>query len=196
MGIAFWGGGAGLSNTGSLVISSTPISGGTDKRVLFDDAGTIGESSLFTFNKATGALSVTGTITSSSTIQSTGGNVTGNGIIINRSGTNFAAILDNGAGVLRFYNGTATSFTGIQLGGTNAKFPAIYTVNPDTTSSGIQLHTADASTGVFLQGFEQTAPAVAPANGYRIFAQDNGAGKTQLMVIFASGAAQQIAIEP
>jgi len=50
-------------------------------------------------------------------------------------------------------------------------------------------------TGV-IQGAEQAAPAAPAANGYRIFAQDNGAGKTQLMVIFASGAAQQIAIEP
>lgn len=48
----------------------------------------------------------------------------------------------------------------------------------------------------FIAGAEQTAPAAPAANGYRIFAQDNGAGKTQLMVIFASGAAQQIAIEP
>jgi len=49
---------------------------------------------------------------------------------------------------------------------------------------------------VFLEGSEMTAPAAPAANGYRIFAQDNGAGKTQLMVIFSSGAAQQIAIQP
>lgn len=30
----------------------------------------------------------------------------------------------------------------------------------------------------------------------KIFAQDNGSGKTQLMVIFGSGVAQQISIEP
>lgn len=191
-----WGGSAGLTGIGVLIPGTTLISGGASTRVLFDDGGYVGESSLFTFNKSTGALGVTGTVTSSGMVQSTGGNVLGNGIIINRSGTNYAAILDNGAGVMRFYNGTATSFSGIQLGGTNAQFPAIYTVNPGTASSGIQIHSADASTGVFLQGFEQTAPAVAPANGYRIFAQDNGAGKTRLMVIFASGAAQQIAIEP
>lgn len=41
---------------------------------------------------------------------------------------------------------------------------------------------------------EMTAPAGA-ANNARIFAQDNGAGKTQLMVIFGSGVAQQLAIE-
>jgi len=34
------------------------------------------------------------------------------------------------------------------------------------------------------------------ANKGRLFFQDNGAGKTQLMVIFATGAAQQVAIEP
>lgn len=50
--------------------------------------------------------------------------------------------------------------------------------------------------GSYIEGAEQTAPSAPSANGYRIFAQDNGAGKTQLMVRFASGAAQQIAIEP
>lgn len=30
----------------------------------------------------------------------------------------------------------------------------------------------------------------------RIYAEDNGAGKTRLMALFATGAAQQIAIEP
>jgi hypothetical protein len=46
----------------------------------------------------------------------------------------------------------------------------------------------------YIQGFEQTAPAAPAANGYRIFAQDNG-GKTELMVQFASGSAIQLAIE-
>ena len=53
----------------------------------------------------------------------------------------------------------------------------------------------------FIQGgyhdmSEMTAPAAPSANTARIYAVDNGSGKTQLMVIFASGAAQQIAIEP
>lgn len=47
----------------------------------------------------------------------------------------------------------------------------------------------------YIEGAEQSAPAAPAANGYRIFAQDSG-GKTQLMVRFASGASQQIAIEP
>lgn len=47
-----------------------------------------------------------------------------------------------------------------------------------------------------LEFLEQTAPSSATANSVRIYAQDNGAGKTQLMALFATGAAQQIAIEP
>jgi hypothetical protein len=40
------------------------------------------------------------------------------------------------------------------------------------------------------------APAAPAANNVRIYAVDNGSGKTQLMALFATGAAQQIAIEP
>jgi len=43
---------------------------------------------------------------------------------------------------------------------------------------------------------EMAAPGAGAANTCRIYAVDNGAGKTQLMAVFASGAAQQIAIEP
>jgi hypothetical protein len=43
---------------------------------------------------------------------------------------------------------------------------------------------------------EMTAPAAPAANRVRIYAVDNGSGKTQLMALFATGAAQQIAIEP
>lgn len=43
---------------------------------------------------------------------------------------------------------------------------------------------------------EQTAPSAPATNAVSIYAVDNGAGKTQLMALFATGAAQQIAIEP
>jgi hypothetical protein len=43
---------------------------------------------------------------------------------------------------------------------------------------------------------EMTAPAAPAANGVRIYAEDDGAGKTRLMALFATGAAVQIAIEP
>jgi hypothetical protein len=43
---------------------------------------------------------------------------------------------------------------------------------------------------------EVTAPAAPATNRVRIYAEDNGSGKTRLMALFATGAAQQIAIEP
>jgi hypothetical protein len=58
--------------------------------------------------------------------------------------------------------------------------------------------------GAFQNGVESTyldmneiaAPAAPSANKARIYAEDDGAGKTRLMVVFPTGAAQQIAIEP
>jgi hypothetical protein len=48
----------------------------------------------------------------------------------------------------------------------------------------------------YIEGTEMTAPAAPAANKGRLYFEDNGSGKTRLMVIFPSGAAQQIAIEP
>lgn len=47
----------------------------------------------------------------------------------------------------------------------------------------------------YLQTSETSAPSAPAANGVRLFAQDNGAGKTQLMVLFSSGVAQQLAVQ-
>jgi len=52
------------------------------------------------------------------------------------------------------------------------------------------------SVGAALSFIEQTAPASPAANIVRIYAEDNGSGKTRLMALFATGVAQQIAIEP
>lgn len=53
-----------------------------------------------------------------------------------------------------------------------------------------------ASAGAAAELIEMTAPAAGGANTVRIYAEDNGSGKTRLMAIFPTGAAQQIAIEP
>jgi hypothetical protein len=50
--------------------------------------------------------------------------------------------------------------------------------------------------GGYIQFKEQTAPAAPAADSVRLYAVDNGAGKTQLMALFSSGAAQQVAIQP
>lgn len=49
---------------------------------------------------------------------------------------------------------------------------------------------------VGISGTEISTPAAPAANGWIMYGEDNGAGKTRLMVRFASGASQQIAIEP
>lgn len=55
---------------------------------------------------------------------------------------------------------------------------------------------SNTTTGGALSFIEQTAPAAPAANGVRIYAEDNGSGKTRLMALFATGVAQQIAVEP
>lgn len=61
-------------------------------------------------------------------------------------------------------------------------------------------HLADgthgAVTAISLQLPEITAPENGPANTGRLFVRDNGSGKSQLCVIFASGAIQVLATEP
>lgn len=50
--------------------------------------------------------------------------------------------------------------------------------------------------GAAIVLLERTAPSAPPANTVYIYSQDNGAGKTQLMALFPTGSAQEIAIEP
>lgn len=64
------------------------------------------------------------------------------------------------------------------------------------TAAGILGITNGSTGGGTIEFQEQTAPAAGAADTVRLYAVDNGAGKTQLMAIFASGAAQQVAIQP
>ncbi len=61
-------GGGGASG---LTISTTTITGGTDTRVLFDDAGTVGEDAGFVYNKATDSVTLLGNITAITGVFST-----------------------------------------------------------------------------------------------------------------------------
>jgi hypothetical protein len=55
----------------------------------------------------------------------------------------------------------------------------------------------EVNTGLFIQFVEGSTDASAPAaNRATLYARDNGAGKTQLVVRFATGAVQVIATEP
>lgn len=48
--------------------------------------------------------------------------------------------------------------------------------------------------GLYLK--ERTAPSAPSTNNVVLYAEDNGSGKTRLMALFPTGAAQQVAIEP
>jgi pectate lyase-like protein len=65
-------------------------------------------------------------------------------------------------------------------------------VTPFTVYGGIVLENA----GAFLEALEIADPAAPAANRGRLYTKDNGAGKTQLVVRFPTGAVQVIATEP
>jgi hypothetical protein len=48
----------------------------------------------------------------------------------------------------------------------------------------------------YYEGTEMTAPAAGAVNTGRLYFEDNGSGKTRLMCLFNTGAAQQVALQP
>ncbi len=50
--------------------------------------------------------------------------------------------------------------------------------------------------GAAIEFTEMTAPSAGAVNTCRLYVEDNGSGKTRLMALFNSGAAQQVAIQP
>ena len=67
-------------------------------------------------------------------------------------------------------------------------------------ASGLNVYLENSADLVVQDGavrlVEMVAPSNGPANTGRLFCRDNGAGKTQLCVIFGSGAIQVVATEP
>lgn len=60
----------------------------------------------------------------------------------------------------------------------------------------LKLVNAPANEGAGIEFTEMSAPAAGASNSARVFCRDNGSGKTQLCVRFATGAIQVIATEP
>jgi len=59
-----------------------------------------------------------------------------------------------------------------------------------------RINNATTTAGAAIEVREMTAPSAPATDSVRFYAEDNGAGKTRLMALFATGAAQQVAIEP
>lgn len=80
-----------------------------------------------------------------------------------------------------------------QDGGGAGNTPTLYIDRP---SAGIMRVLKDGSLGAAVQLAEMTAPGAPAADNVLLYAEDNGGGKTRLMALFSSGAAQQVAIQP
>ena len=65
-----------------------------------------------------------------------------------------------------------------------------------TASAILTIYDIRHSTGITLELKERTAPSAGGTNTVRIWAEDDGGGKTRVMALFNTGAAQQIAIQP
>ena len=133
-----------------------------------------------TVTGASGAITITPTAGSALSIAT---NSTGTVAI---AGTKTASSTTSAA--LTVAGGVAIASGGLRVSGTT---DISGTFSATTITSGFGV-----TAGSSFNGTEITTPAAPAANGYKIYAEDNGAGQTRLMVLFATGAAQQIAIEP
>jgi hypothetical protein len=79
------------------------------------------------------------------------------------------------------YNRTSNALSGVSIPGT----PSFFSF--EAGAFNVQTN--------YISIIEIADPGVAATNAARLFTKDNGAGKTQLMVRFQSGAAIQLAIE-
>lgn len=140
-----------------------------------------------------GNLIITGGVTSGSTpILSTTGAYTWSGAHTWSNNMTFNGTTNTFGNSGISFSGTGATNTLVNLGLSPASTPTFTGLN----LSGSGVISGNLTVSGYLQGAEMTAPGSAAANGYRIYAEDNGSGKTRLMVKFATGAAQQIAIEP
>jgi hypothetical protein len=201
-------------------VAESGANAGSDFNIArYDDDGVYIGTAL-AISRATGVLSASGAIVAGGNLLFGGaynigdgaGNSPFNGWFENQLTIGGALILDvaggvpaQDAGAIRTENGqgwfsrnaaqTADNFV-IGYGTAFADTVSIGQAGvPVSIPGGLGLGTTPPANGM-LALTEQTAPSAPAANGAIVFAQDNGAGKTQLMVLFATGAAQQIAIQP
>lgn len=97
----------------------------------------------------------------------------------------------------QFYSGAASSLR-FAINDVNTSYVPLVFGADNTLDIGAvgatRPRTIHVGSGVVFS--EQSAPSAPAADSVVLFAQDNGAGKTQLMARFATGAVQQVAIEP
>lgn len=103
----------------------------------------------------------------------------------------------SGGGGLKVFGSTAATSTtsgALQVVGGAGIGGAVFAGGNMTT--GAALRSTSSSSGYLELTEQASAPAAPSANGVRLYIRDNGSGKTVLFARFASGAEQQLAIEP
>lgn len=203
---------AGGTMTGQLVLQLASATGAVNVSPTWNDAGTnfVGIYGRVT-NTASGAASMLmdlGTAASGSlfkvgkdAVLNLNGDTLGtmtrrsdvNMLMLQAVGSGFAGVIGIGYG----HNPGINISSAYHLAWTNDTPAATRDITLMRAEAGILALTASGSTGgATLEFREQTAPSAPSTNNVRVYAEDNGSGKTRLMAVFASGAAQQIAIEP
>lgn len=148
------------------------------------------------------ALSVTSSGSSSaiSVVRASGSTAPGIGVTNASNATGQCIVITNPSTADSLEINQDAAGIGIDLNKTNTGAGTCLDITNAGTGYGILVTQTGAAPAIGvtaeIEFTEQTAPAAPAANKARLFCQDNGAGKTQLMVLFPSGAAQQIAIEP
>ena len=162
------------TSANTIVPGTTPISGGTNTRVLFDDNGFVGESAGLTYTKASGLLASTAMAIGGATIGSNALAVTGtiasSGAVISEGGIRSAAAnLAIGAGGSNYWRVTAGSGVLVNIGLTTQTYalgPADGTVDISMGRQGIGVLALnnDSTHGVTLN--------VATDSTLKLFARD------------------------
>lgn len=203
---------AGGTMTGQLVLQLASATGAVNVSPTWNDAGTnfVGIYGRVT-NTASGAASMLmdlGTAASGSlfkvgkdAVLNLNGDTLGtmtrrsdvNMLMLQAVGSGFAGVI----GIGHAHNPGINISSAYHLAWTQDTPAATRDITLMRAAAGILALTASGSTGgATLEFREQTAPSAPSTNNVRVYAEDNGSGKTRLMAVFASGAAQQIAIEP
>lgn len=118
----------------------------------------------------------------------------GSRLYFGKSGLSHGAINYMGANNENFGNIISVSghYQIIEYGGTGISllpFNGPVNLSP-AVASGVKVVAS------YVELDEMTAPSAPGANKARLYLEDNGSGKSRLMVLFPTGAAQQAAIEP
>ncbi len=172
---------------------------GTVRPVTAVGAWTFASGTLISSGSVNGGFAIQGGASSTSYVEAVGSTLLctdglGIRVSINRSSTNSVGLTSTGLyGFGSTPNNSSPVSFDVALGRSAA---GVAELNNGTPGQFRDLRLRNLIASQYVEGAEMAAPAAPASNGFRIYAEDNGSGKTRLMCLFASGAAQQLAIEP